>query len=58
MTMIQHWGLRTKPGAARRHSSQEDAQMDGRAAKKQRTEPRAPVAVPRHSDIAVHTRLH
>ena len=32
--------------------------MDGRAAKKQRTEPRAPVAVTRHSDIAVHTRLH
>ena len=29
-----------KPGAARRNSSQEDAQMDGRAAKKQRTEPR------------------
>ena len=32
--------------------------MDGRAAKKQRTEPRAPVAVTRHSDIAVHTWLH
>ena len=32
--------------------------MDGRVAKKQRTEPRAPVAVTRHSDIAVHTRLH
>ena len=32
--------------------------MDGRAAKKQRTEPRAPVVVTRHSDIAVHARLH